>query len=98
MQVSSASTPDVEVRGVQLADHVGPGEHEHLVAALEVGAPEVVGGEVPGLDARAEGAVEDDHALGRGVEIAAVRHSHEATGVAPAPRSAFGLRGCGAAP
>ena len=45
--------------------------HEDLVAALEVGPAEVVGGEVEALDVGADGAVEDDDALAIGVEEAA---------------------------
>ena len=54
---------DVEERRVELLDDVRPGDHEQLVAPLEVRAAEVVGGEVLLLDAGAEGAVVDDHAL-----------------------------------
>ena len=60
---------DLEERVVHVRDHVGAGEHEHLVAALEVGAAEVVGAEVEVLDVGAERAVEDDDALGDGVEV-----------------------------
>ena len=73
---------DVEIRGVELADHVGPGEHQHLVAALELRTAEIVGGEVPGLDARAEGAIEDDHPFGGGVDIAAAPHPTRLPGAA----------------
>ena len=59
---------DVEVLGVHLADEVGAGEHEVLVAALERGAAEVVGAEVLRLDPGAERAVEHEHALAQSVE------------------------------
>ena len=52
-------------------DEVGPGEDEDLVAALELGAAEVVGGEAGGLDAGADGAVVDDDPFpGSGEEVA----------------------------
>ena len=60
---------DVEERRVHAGDDVGAGEAEHLVAALERGAAEVVGGEVETLDVRAERAVEDDDALVHRVEV-----------------------------
>ncbi len=59
---------DVEVGGVEPRDELGPGDHEQLVAALEVGAAEVVGGEAGGLDAGAHGAVVDDDPFTGGVE------------------------------
>ena len=68
MLVSTASTADAEERVVELADHVGAGEDEDLVAALEVGAAEVVGGEVGALQPGAEGAVEHEDALAQRVE------------------------------
>ena len=58
----------LEVLVVHLADEVGPGEHEVLVAALERGAAEVVGAEVLALDPGAERAVEDQDALAQGGE------------------------------
>ena len=54
---------DLEVVVVHLGDDVGPGEHEHLVAALERGPAEVVGGQVLLLHAGAEGPVVDDDPL-----------------------------------
>ena len=59
---------DREERLVHLGDEVGPGEHEHLVAALERLAAEVVGAEVVALHPGAERAVEHQHALGERVE------------------------------
>ena len=61
---------DVEERRVHPGDDVGPGEAEHLVAPLERRAAEVVGREVETLDVGAEGAVEDDHPLVHGIEVA----------------------------
>ena len=48
---------------------VGPGDHQELVTALELGAPEVVGGELGQLEVGTHGAVEDDHPLGGGAEV-----------------------------
>ena len=48
---------------VHAGDDVGTGDHEELVAALEVLAAEVVRAEAEGLDVGAEGAVVDDHLL-----------------------------------
>jgi hypothetical protein len=48
---------------VHLGDEVGPGEHEHLVAAFEHFAAEVVGAEVVALHPGAERAVEHEHAF-----------------------------------
>jgi hypothetical protein len=59
---------DGEVLVVHGADEVGSGVHQDLVAALEGGPAEVVGGEVARLDPRAEGAVEDDDPFPGGVE------------------------------
>src|SRR6059036_1787064 len=53
-----------EVALVHLADHVGAGEDQVLVAALVLGAAEVPGGEIATLDVRPGRAVEDDDALG----------------------------------
>ena len=77
--VSTTSTPTSKKASCMLGDDVGPGEHEHLVAALEVGAAEVVGGQVLLLDVRAEGAVVDDDPL---VDASRnrLRPSNEATG------------------
>ena len=63
--VSTASTPASKYSRVHLADEVGAGEHEVLVAALERRAAEVVGPEVLVLHPGAERAVEDEHALAR---------------------------------
>ena len=58
---------DLEERPVDPVDGVGPGDHQQLVAPLEVRAAEVVGGEVHQLEVGAHGAVEDDHPLGGGL-------------------------------
>ena len=72
---------DVEERRVHAGDDVGPGEAQHLVAALERGAAEVVGGEVEALHVRAERAVEDDDALVHRVEVGL--RAMDARGYAP---------------
>ena len=64
-----------EVLAVHLADEIGAGEDEVLVAALEVGTAEIVGAEITALDPGAEGAVEDQDALGQGGEE--IRHGAE---------------------
>ncbi len=65
---------DVEERGVHAADDVRTGEAQHLVAALERLAAEVVGGEIETLDVRAERAVEDDDPFGNGIEVGLAGH------------------------
>ena len=65
---------DLEERVVHLGDHVGSGDHEQLVAALEVLAAEVVGPQAQRLHVGAEGAVVDDHLLVDQVEVAAGTH------------------------
>ena len=55
---------------VDLLDGVGPGSHQQLVAPFEVGAAEVVSGQFGHLEVGPHGAVEDDDALGDGLEIA----------------------------
>jgi hypothetical protein len=52
-----------QVLAVDRADDVGPALDQELVAAVELGPAEVVGGEVPGLDRGAHGAVDDEDAL-----------------------------------
>ena len=84
MAVSTASTPTSKYSRVHLADEVGAGEHEVLVAALERGAAEVVGAEVLVLDPGAERAVEDEDAL------AQERRGNRT--FAPGYRSGFALR------
>ena len=58
---------DVRARLVVLAvdveDHVGPGEHEVFVAALERGAAKIVGRKVALLDHRAHRAIEHENAF-----------------------------------
>ena len=66
--VSTTSTPTAKKASCIAGDDVGPGEHEVLVAALEVGAAEVVGVEVERLDVGAEGTVVEDDALRDRVE------------------------------
>ena len=71
-------------RGVDALDHVGPVQHQRLMAlALE---PAVIGlGQLELLQGRAHAAVEDDDALlGRGYEIALGHESREGKG---SPRS-----------
>ena len=60
--------PDREVLGVHLADEVGSGHDEVLVAALERLAAEVVGAEILALDPGAERTVEDQDAFGQARE------------------------------
>ena len=55
--------PRLEVGVVHRADHVGPGEDEGLVASLQVGAAEVLGGEALGLEEDARAPVQDRDAL-----------------------------------
>ena len=77
---------DVEERGVHPGDDVGPGEAEHLVAALERGAAEVVGRQVEALHVGAERAVEDDDPSLHRVEVGLCCHGrHKATGRPDAP-------------
>ena len=61
---------DLEERAVHALDDVGPGQDDVFVAAFELGAAEVLGGEVALLDVGAEGAVEHDDALAHCVQIA----------------------------
>ena len=75
-----------EVLGVQPPDHVGSGLDQDLVAALQVGTAEVIGGEALLLEPGAGAAVEDDHALVEGtqVRVCGTRHvEREATGPTP---------------
>ena len=76
---------DVEERPVHARDHVGPGQTQHLVAALERRAAEVVGSEVEVLHVCAERAVEHDHALGDGIEVGLRFHAtlHATAGTPP---------------
>ena len=59
---------DLEECRVHPPDRVRSREAQHLVAPLERGTAEVVGGEVEVLDVGAERAIEDDHSLVDGVE------------------------------
>jgi len=58
----------LEVLAVHPGDQVGPGEHEVLVAPLELGTAEVVRAEVLRLHPGAERAVEQEHARFEGAE------------------------------
>ena len=64
---------------MDLRDHVGAGHDQQLVAALELGAAEVVGSEAEQLQVGAHGAVEDDHALAQRLQVAAGRRVEPAT-------------------
>ena len=74
---------------MHLADHVGAGEDQVLVAALVLGAAEVPGGEVATLEVRPRRAVEDDDALGeKGAQaIAAGGGAHEGAMITGRPRA-----------
>ena len=61
---------DFEERGVEALDDVGPGEDQHLVAALEGGPTEVVGGQVLQLHPRAAPAVEHHHPVAHRLQVA----------------------------
>ena len=50
----------LEVAGMHVSNHVGSGHDEKFVAALEIGATKVVGGDTAGLNTRAHAAVEND--------------------------------------
>ena len=78
---------------VHLRDEVGAGEHEHLVAALERLAAEVVGAEIVALHPGAERAVEHEHALGERVEERVLRAAANRAGVATRIRHHTRLRG-----
>jgi hypothetical protein len=54
---------------VDLTDHVRPGEHEVIVAALECLAAEVLCREVVTLNTCAHGPIEDQDAAGQCVEV-----------------------------
>ena len=54
---------------MHLGHEVGAGLDEPLVAALEVGPPEVVRAQPEQLEVRAHGAVEDDDALVQRLQI-----------------------------
>ncbi len=60
---------DVEEGPVQVGDHVRPGVHQHLVAALEGHAAEIVGTEVSQLQVGPDGSVEDHHALAHRFQV-----------------------------
>ncbi len=55
--------PGLEVASVHQAHHVGPGAAEHLVAAFELLAAEVLGTQIGVLHRRARGPVEHENAL-----------------------------------
>ena len=54
---------------MQVGDHVGPGGDEHLVAALEGGAAEVVGSQVAQLQVGPDGSVEHHHPLAHRFQV-----------------------------
>ena len=70
---------ELAVGAVELLDHVGPGDAEDLVAALELRTAEVVGREVLLLQPGAGGAVVDDDARLHGLEKG-FAHGQEVTG------------------
>ena len=84
--------PDLEEVVVHLADEVGPGEHEHLVAALEGVTTEVVRGQVELLHVGAEGTVVDHDPLGDQVEELALAHRTRVPAGCSGPRSGYGAR------
>ena len=55
--VSTTSTPTREERFVHAGDEIRPGQHQDLVAALEVRSTEIVRSEVLLLHVRSEGTV-----------------------------------------
>ena len=61
--VSTTSTPTSKKERCSVLDHVGTSGDQQLVAAFEVGAPEVVGAELTELEIRARGAIKDEHSL-----------------------------------
>ena len=61
--------PDLEERAVHLGDEIGAGADQDLVAALEVGAAEVLGVQAEHLQVGAHRAVEDEHPLPQRLEI-----------------------------
>ena len=93
MAVSTTSTPTSKKSSCICADEVGPGEHEHLVAALEGVTTEVVGAEVELLHVGAEGAVVDHDPLGDEVEEPATAHLAKATGGLLRPLEVDTVRG-----
>jgi len=74
---------DLEEGPVKVPDHVRTREHEHLVAAFEGVAAEVVGAEIAKLQVRTGRAVEDDDALARNFEVGGIGGHDSASLVAP---------------
>ena len=70
-------TADLEVGGVEFADDVRSGDGQQFVAALEIIATEVLGGEAAQLDAGSHAAVEDDDTFAGCIEKAAHGNSLE---------------------
>ena len=70
-------------------DHIRAGQHEVIVAPLERFSAEVIGREVVALDVRAHRAVEYQHAVVEGVEVARVAVGERARGA----RVGWGARG-----
>ncbi len=64
---------DVQERTVQVFDGVGLGEDEHLVAALERGAAEVIGVQIHQLEVRTRRAVVDEDSFSQRREVGVVR-------------------------
>ena len=85
--------PGGEERFVHAGDDVGPGEAEHLVAALEGEPTEVVGTEVERLDVGAEGAVEHDDPLAHRVQVGLLRHRTAEATVGRCPGAGRSTRG-----
>ena len=61
--------PNLEERAVHLGDEIGAGADQDLVAALEVGAAEVLGRQAQHLQVGAHRPVEDEHPLPERLEI-----------------------------
>ena len=59
--------PRLQVGAVDLRDDIGPGQDQVFVAPLELGAAEIVGGEVALLELGPHGAVDDEDAFGKGL-------------------------------
>ena len=89
VSVSTTSQPTSKNDRWSPVDHVGAGDHQELVAPLQIGTPEVVGGQVGQLQIGAHGAVEDDDPLGDGVpgmrRNARGSRWNKATAAQPAP-------------
>src|SRR5690606_18821770 len=60
---------DGEEARMDLLDEIRPGDHQVVVAPLQLRATEVLGGQVVALDRGAHGAIEDDDALAEGAQV-----------------------------